>query len=72
MEESGQGAATSLVAATDPKLGVSETKDGKEGYGAYLKDCQISQDAHPRAKSSKEAEKLWLLSEDLVKEKFSW
>jgi len=68
----GQGASTTLVAALDPKLGVSETKDGNEGYGAYLKDCQISQDAHPRAKSNEEAEKLWKLSEDLVKEQFSW
>ncbi|EXJ55357.1 hypothetical protein A1O7_08284 [Cladophialophora yegresii CBS 114405] len=68
----GQGAATSLVAALDPKLGFSETHDGKEGYGAYLVDCQISQNAHPRAKSSEEAEKLWKLSEDLVGEKFSW
>jgi NAD(P)-dependent dehydrogenase (short-subunit alcohol dehydrogenase family) len=68
----GQGAATTLVAAVDPKLGVSETRDGKEGYGAYLMDCQISQNAHPRAKSSDEAEKLWKLSEDLVGEKFSW
>ena len=68
----GAGASTSLVAATDPKLGVSETKDGKEGYGAYLKDCQISQDAHPRSKSSEEAERLWKLSEELVKEHFSW
>ncbi|OAL34744.1 hypothetical protein AYO20_05939 [Fonsecaea nubica] len=68
----GAGAATSLVAALDPKLGVSEIKDGKEGRGAYLKDCQISHDAHPRAVSSEEAERLWKLSEDLVGEKFSW
>lgn len=68
----GAGASTSLVAAVDPRLGVSETKDGKEGYGAYLKNCQISQDANPRAKSKKEAEKLWKLSEELVKEKFNW
>ena len=68
----GAGASTSLVAATDPALGVSETKDGVEGWGAYLKDCQISADAHVRAKSSDEAERLWTLSEELVKEKFSW
>lgn len=68
----GAGASTSLVAATDPKLGVSETKDGVEGWGAYLKDCQISADAHPRAKSSEEAEKLWKMSEELVGEKFAW
>ncbi|KIX03384.1 uncharacterized protein Z518_06936 [Rhinocladiella mackenziei CBS 650.93] len=69
---SGAGASTGLVAATDPKLGVSETKDGIEGWGAYLKNCQISHDAHARAKSADEAEKLWKLSEELVKEKFSW
>lgn len=68
----GAGASTSLVAAVDPKLGPSETKDGKEGWGAYLKDCQISHDAHVRAKSGKEAERLWGLSEELVKEKFEW
>ncbi len=68
----GAGASTSLVAAVDPKLGPSETKDGKEGYGAYLKDCQISHGAHPRAKSAEDAEKLWKLSEELVKEKFDW
>jgi NAD(P)-dependent dehydrogenase (short-subunit alcohol dehydrogenase family) len=67
-----QGAATSLVAAMDPALGVSETRDGKEGYGSYLKDCQISHGAHPRAKSSEEAEKLWKLSEELVNQKFPW
>jgi NAD(P)-dependent dehydrogenase (short-subunit alcohol dehydrogenase family) len=68
----GQGASTTLVAALDPLLGVSETKDEKEGYGAYLKDCQISHGAHPRAKSASEAEKLWPVSEELVKQKFTW
>ncbi|KIX00451.1 uncharacterized protein Z518_10591 [Rhinocladiella mackenziei CBS 650.93] len=68
----GAGAATSLVAALDPKLGASETKGGKENYGAYLIDCQISDKASPRAVSSDEAEKLWKLSEELVKEKFAW
>ena len=68
----GAGASTSLVAACDPKLGMSETKDGKEGWGAYLKNCQISHDAHVRAKSRKEAERLWALSEELVREKFEW
>ena len=68
----GAGAATSLVAALDPKLGISETKDGKENYGVFLDDCQISDKANPLAVSSEEAEKLWKLSEDLVKETFSW
>ncbi|KIW34066.1 uncharacterized protein PV07_00866 [Cladophialophora immunda] len=68
----GAGAATSLVAAVDPRLGPSEIRDGKGGWGAYLKDCQISHDGHPRAISGEEADKLWKLSEDLVGETFSW
>ena len=70
----GAGAATTLVAATDPRLGMSRTKskDGQENYGAYLIDCQISDKACARAVSSDEAEKLWKLSEELVKEKFAW
>jgi hypothetical protein len=58
----GAGAATSLVAATDPKLGPCE-----EGY---LAECQISPKAHPRSKDPKEAERLWAYSEELVGEKF--
>lgn len=70
----GAGAATTLVAATDPRLGLSkpEPKDGKENYGTYLMDCQISDKACARAVSCNEAEKLWKLSEELVKEKFGW
>jgi NAD(P)-dependent dehydrogenase (short-subunit alcohol dehydrogenase family) len=68
----GAGASTSLVAALDPKLGPGEVRDGKENYGAYLDDCQISDKARPGAVSSAEAEKLWKLSEELVKEKFEW
>ncbi|OKL63569.1 hypothetical protein UA08_01923 [Talaromyces atroroseus] len=68
----GAGASTSLVAALDPKLGVGKTKDGNENYGAYLADCQISDRARPLAVSSDEAEKLWELSEKLVKERFAW
>jgi NAD(P)-dependent dehydrogenase (short-subunit alcohol dehydrogenase family) len=67
----GAGSSTTLVAATDPKLGPMETKDGKEGYGSYLAHCQISA-AHPRASSSSEADKLWTLSEKLVDQKFQW
>lgn len=58
----GAGASTSLVAATDPKLGPCEE--------AYLADCQLSEKAHPRAKDPKEAEKLWKYSEELVGQKF--
>ncbi|RYO75251.1 hypothetical protein DL764_010537 [Monosporascus ibericus] len=70
----GAGASTSLVASLDPKLAqdVGETKNGSENYGAYLIDCQVSDKATPLAVSSDEAEKLWRLSEGLVKQKFSW
>lgn len=67
----GAGASTSLVAALDPRLGVGETRVGRENYGAFLVDCQISDKAHPLAVSSNEAEKLWELSEEVVKEKFA-
>ncbi|RYP45355.1 hypothetical protein DL768_008292 [Monosporascus sp. mg162] len=70
----GAGASTSLVAALDPKLAqdVGETRNGSENYGAYLSDCQVFDKAKPLAVSSDEAEKLWRLSEELVKQKFSW
>lgn len=68
----GAGASTSLVAALDPKLKFGETRDGKENYGVYLKDCQITDSANPGAVSSDEAEKLWKLSEELVEEEFTW
>ncbi|KAL7943489.1 hypothetical protein V8C42DRAFT_359170 [Trichoderma barbatum] len=68
----GSGASTSLVAALDPKLKPGETFNGKENYGSFLVDCQISDSATPLAVSSSEAERLWALSENLVKEKFSW
>lgn len=66
------GASTSLVAAVDPGLGLPVDKEGKENLGAYLMDCQISDMANERATSSDGAERLWRLSEQLVKEKFSW
>ncbi|EED13787.1 short-chain dehydrogenase, putative [Talaromyces stipitatus ATCC 10500] len=68
----GAGASTSMVAALDPKLGPGETKDGKENYGSFLSDCQISSNAQPLAVSSSEAEKLWKLSEEMVNQKFEW
>jgi hypothetical protein len=68
----GAGVATSIVAALDSKLGVGETRNGKENYGAFLIDCQISDGATPGAVSSDKAEKLWKLSEELVKENFAW
>ncbi|KAK3291359.1 uncharacterized protein B0H64DRAFT_378106 [Chaetomium fimeti] len=66
----GAGSSTSLVAALDPKLGPGELRDGRENYGAFLVDCQIMNPAHPRSALSSEAEKLWELSEKLVKEEF--
>ena len=71
----GAGAATSLVAALDPKLaegGVRASKEGKENWGVYLDNCQISAKAKELAVSSAEAEKLWKLSEELTGEKFAW
>ncbi|KAI8951524.1 putative short-chain dehydrogenase [Xylaria longipes] len=68
----GAGASTSLVAALDPKLGPGETRNGKENYGVYLDACQISDKAMPRAVSNAGGDKLWKLSEELVKEKFEW
>ncbi|OTA60264.1 putative short-chain dehydrogenase [Hypoxylon sp. EC38] len=68
----GAGAATSLVAALDPKLGLPEARDGKENHGVYFIDCQISDKATAWATSSEGAERLWKMTEDLVKEKFQW
>ncbi|OBT46940.1 hypothetical protein VE00_02501 [Pseudogymnoascus sp. WSF 3629] len=69
-----QGAATSLVAALDGGLRAGEGggEGGRENWGAYLVDCQISGRANPLAVSSGEAERLWGLSEELVGEKFAW
>lgn len=74
MKSLGAGGATSLVAALDPLLSqrVGETKNGKENWGAYLDDCQISGKTHPLAISSSEAEKLWEKSEQLTGERFAW
>lgn len=70
----GAGAATSLVAALDPRLaeGVGEAKDGSENWGAYMEDCQPCGEARPLAVSSSEAERLWEFSERVTGERFSW
>ena len=70
----GAGAATSVVAALDPKLGdgLGETRNGTENFGSFLADCQIVDQANPLAVSSEEAEKLWTLSERLVGQNFAW
>ncbi|CAK7240743.1 MAG: hypothetical protein STHCBS139747_002190 [Sporothrix thermara] len=70
----GAGAATALVAALDPAVTV-EARGGPnntENYGAFMDDCQVTDKARELATSSAEADKLWSLSESLVKEKFSW
>lgn len=72
IKTAGGGAATSLIAALDPRLGPGMVKDEKENFGSYLVDCQISDTALPGATSSSEAEKLWKLSEELVNETFAW
>ncbi|PYH91364.1 putative short-chain dehydrogenase [Aspergillus ellipticus CBS 707.79] len=72
----GAGAATSLVAALDPGLAEGmvggEVRDGKENWGAFLLDCQISGLAAHLAVASEEADRLWGVSEGLVGEKFEW
>ncbi|KAJ5610624.1 NAD(P)-binding protein [Penicillium lagena] len=70
----GAGASTSLVAALDPKLaqGVGESKNDSENWGSYLDSCQISGKAHSLAVSSKEADKLWDVSEKMVGQAFAW
>jgi NAD(P)-dependent dehydrogenase (short-subunit alcohol dehydrogenase family) len=70
----GAGAATSLVAALDPKLaeGAGQTREGSKNWGAFLMDCQVSDKAQPLTVSNEEAERLWKLSEELVGQKFAW
>lgn len=57
-----QGAATTLVAALDPKLGAQLDI-------TYLSDCQVAQ-AADHARDEKAAERLWQLSESIVGQKF--
>ncbi|KAJ4288137.1 hypothetical protein N0V90_012154 [Kalmusia sp. IMI 367209] len=63
-----EGAATGLVAATDPKLG----RPGADGKGTYLSDCQITEQVPPYSLDKAEADKLWEISEGIVGEKFAW
>ncbi|KAH8600240.1 hypothetical protein B0O99DRAFT_658923 [Bisporella sp. PMI_857] len=59
-----QGAATTLVAAFDPKLGDVDT--GGTVYG-YLSDCQLTDQLAARwAKDPNAAQRLWLDSERLL------
>jgi NAD(P)-dependent dehydrogenase (short-subunit alcohol dehydrogenase family) len=59
------GAATTLVAALDPKLPPTD----KDGKGVYMEDCQIVE-TKSWATDPVAAEKLWSVSEELVSEKF--
>ncbi|CAK7211571.1 hypothetical protein SCUCBS95973_001160 [Sporothrix curviconia] len=70
----GAGSSTGLVAALDPEVTIVEHGGPKntENYGAFMADCQVNENARDLAVSSSEAEKLWSVSESLVKEKFSW
>lgn len=63
-----QGASTVLVAALDPKLG----NISGEGQGQFLSDCQLSKIVPPYALDKGKADKLWVMSEELVKHNFSW
>ncbi|KAL1600580.1 hypothetical protein SLS60_006966 [Paraconiothyrium brasiliense] len=56
-----QGAATAVVAALDPAL--------KGGEAVYLDDCQFSDQVPPWTTDAQAAERLWKLSENIVKEK---
>ena len=60
-----EGASTTLVAATDPKL----TLPREDGTGVFLHDSQIGK-APPWAVDQEDALKLWSISENLVGEKF--
>lgn len=68
-----QGASTTLVAATDPKLGQLEGHSSGEAWVEVLEDCQVAPTATPQfAKGDRFARRLWSLSEELVGEKFDW
>ncbi|KAH7042104.1 hypothetical protein B0J12DRAFT_213947 [Macrophomina phaseolina] len=56
-----EGSSTTLVAALDPAL--------NDIKGVYLDDCQLAK-PEPYAVDLEKAEKLWALSEELVKQKF--
>ncbi|EHK19611.1 uncharacterized protein TRIVIDRAFT_58297 [Trichoderma virens Gv29-8] len=66
----GEGASTTLVAATGPEI---KGEDGEwEGRGVYLSDCQIHESTKVWYTSWSEGEKLWAKSEELVGEKFAF
>ncbi|KAJ7606963.1 hypothetical protein DFH06DRAFT_1347738 [Mycena polygramma] len=60
-----QGAATTLVAAFDPTI--------NDKPGAYLNDCVVSnQLVAAHSSDAANAEKLWMMTEDIIGEKFSF
>ena len=63
-----QGCSTTLVAATDDKLGLPA---GEGGQGVFLSDCQLK-DAPGYAVNGEYARKLWEVSEEWTGEKFAW
>ncbi|KAL0932932.1 short-chain dehydrogenase reductase family oxidoreductase [Colletotrichum truncatum] len=65
-----QGANTSVLAAVDPSLGPVDLS-ADVAKGVYLADCKATEDGcAPHAKRLKDAERLWELTEGLVKQKF--
>ncbi len=78
----GGGASTTLVAALDPQLRRVGEKSGKPAADQKDQPCEKlrrlsvrlpdKRQRTPLAVSSDEAQKLWRLSEELVKEMFSW
>lgn len=75
-----EGASTTVVAAVDPALngmfslgralGMILTQSPEvKGSSIFLEDCQLV-DAEPYAVDPEKAEKLWKLSEELVKQEF--
>ena len=81
MKSMSQGVATPLVAALDPKLAgntvraqvlwsqCSDSHIGSPGF--YLNDCQV-EDVQPWAKDLEKAKRLWMLTEELLGETWSW
>ncbi|KAF7299921.1 Short-chain dehydrogenase/reductase family protein [Mycena chlorophos] len=60
-----QGAATTLIAAFDPRI--------SEHSGAYLDDSVVAEDkCAPHSADMTRARKLWELTEDVIGEKFEW
>jgi NAD(P)-dependent dehydrogenase (short-subunit alcohol dehydrogenase family) len=59
-----QGAATTVYAATAAELDAQG--------GAYLSDCEVTDEHAPWARDPDAAARLWTLTEDLIGEQFDW